>query len=223
MRTMISGGNRTAARGGRMVMRCLCTGALVAPGFASVAGPAMAASSTSRPFSAAPIVSLAGPLNAFQPFAPAVTRREITVSVTRCRHARAALSVRIVTCAARASIGLVSLGTGRALVARGRSATVATSHFYYADVFAMGSNWSVQGQFYVTNRGSRWWINKVNGTPHCNRGHARVTWCGYVNNGTSRFQLGFNDSHGYARFEPAVYVYSAKGCWGSPTPSCFTE
>ena len=123
--------------------------------------------------------------------------------------------LRTVTCAPRVSIDLVSLGTGRALVARGRSATVATSHFYYADVFAEGSNWSVQGQFYVTNRGSQWWINKVDGTPHCNRGNARVTWCGYVNNGTSSFQVGFNDSHGYARFEPALWLYSAKGCWVS--------
>lgn len=223
MRTMNSGGNGTAPRGGRLAMRCLCTCAMVAAGFASVAGPAMAASSTPAPVSAASIAGLAGPLNAFQPVAPAVDRRQTTLDLTPCRHAQAAGSMRTVTCAPRVSIRLVSLGTGRALVARGRSASVATSHFYYADVFAMGSNWSVQGQFYVTNRGSRWWINKVNGTPHCNRGNARVTWCGYVNNGTSRFQVGFNDSHGYARFEPAVYVYSAKGCWGSPTPSCFTE
>jgi hypothetical protein len=221
--SMRSFGRHPATQISRLAMRCVCTGALVSAGFAAVVAPAMAASVTFAPASAAPNVGLDGPLNVSKPVAPVVTHPGIALSVTRCRRPRATIAMRTLTCAPRVSVGLVSLGSSRALVARARTATVATSHFYYADVFAEGSNWSIQGQFYVTNRGSQWWINKVNGTPHCNVGNARVTWCGYVNNGTSSFQVGFNDSHGYARFEPAVWMYSARGCWGSPNPSCFVD
>ena len=73
------------------------------------------------------------------------------------------------------------------------------------------SKWWVDDYFAATYSGSQVWNN---GTPHCDSNHTNVTWCSYVDNGTSVLQEGFNfGTNGYARMHidagfGTCYVYT---------------
>jgi hypothetical protein len=61
------------------------------------------------------------------------------------------------------------------------------------------NNWWVKDWFAFTYSGTQAWDN---GTPHCTSSGTPVTWCSYVDNGTSTLQEGFNfGSNGYARMD----------------------